>query len=385
MNDTEAASAARGLAFDSGGLRVEWEVLPWAHSVGAALVVGCGSRDDPADREGTAHLAEHLQVLAAPAAGTGGIPLDAVTGIDRTTFRGTGDPDDAGRLVRRLLDIASGHTTHATPDVFEGERHAVLLETRRMDHRPLLRLGPVLAAAAADEPGLDAIGRTTTRSVGRITPADVREVIERGYPGANARLFLAGPPRVTDDVRAAVDRHRPALRPPRDCGGDTTVPHHRVVSGGCPPLHGLDGLAAVTLLRPRGTPSLTLDAFLDRRGPVVGPLADDGLRPLGSTVIEGRTERVDMVVWRGDITVPLERRLAQLVAGGWRVPLAALTSRLHSARSAARHWRLATPIGRVGDAADRYALPGRPCGLPRVALWRITGGAPECLARHPLP
>ncbi|MFG2915838.1 insulinase family protein [Kitasatospora sp. NPDC048298] len=386
MNDTEAVPAARGTVLGSGGLHVEWEALPWAHSVGAALVVGCGSRDDPAGREGTAHLAEHLQVLADPAAGAGGVPLDAVTGVDRTTFRGTGDPDDAGRLVRRLLDIASGRGPRTAPDVFEGERNAVLLETRRMDHRPMLRLGPALAAAAADEPGLDAVGRTTTRSVGRITPADVRGVVERGYPGAGARLFLAGPPGAADGVRAALDRHRPTCAPPRGSGGDTTVPRRPAEPGGHLPLDGLDGLVAVTLLRPRDTPSLTLDALLDPRGPVVGHPAEDGPRPIGRTVVEGRSERVDMVVWRAeDIAVPLERRLAQLVAGDWRAPLAALTGRLRDARASARHWQLATPLGRVGDAADRYALPGRPCGPRRIALWRVTGGTPECLARHPLP
>ncbi|RKT16645.1 insulinase (Peptidase family M16) [Streptomyces sp. 1114.5] len=401
MSGTEAAPAVPGPAsdsvesFDAGGLRVEWEALPWARSIGAALVVGCGSRDDPAGREGTAHLAEHLQVLADPSADgpdgpdgsddLGGIPLDAVTGIDRTTFRGTGDPDDPGRLVRRLLGIASGHRPRTTPDVFEGERNAVLLETRRMDHRPVLRLGPVLAAAAADEPGLDAIGRTTTRSVGRITPTDVHGVVERGYSGANARLFLAGPPDAADGVRAALDRHRPAGGPSRASGGAVAVPDGLREHGDLDGLHGLDGLVAVTLLRPRGTPSLALDALLDGRGPIVGHLAGDGLRPLGRTTVEGRAERVDMVVWRAaDLAAPLERHLAQLLAGDWRTSVAALTSRLRSAREAARQWQLATPLGRVGDAADRCTFPGPPCGGQRIALWRVTDGTPECLARHPL-
>ncbi|MEU7903540.1 hypothetical protein [Actinoplanes sp. NPDC049118] len=361
--------------FESGGLPVELEVLPWACSFGAALAVGCGSRDDSAGREGAAHLAEHLMVLSDPAAGPGGAPLLAVTGIDRTVYRGVGDPDDVGILVRRLLDIAGGRCAPAGPDVFEGERHAVLLETSRMDHQPLLRLGPLLAAAAATEPGLDAIAATTTESVRRVTPADVAELIARGYSGTNARLFLAGPPSVIRDVEAALERP--------DTAG-TTTPHRPVAAPDRFSLPGLGDLVAVTLVRPRNVPSPALDALLGDRGPIVGLGTADGRRPLGRTTIEGRAQRVDVAVWRGD-AAPFERRFAEVVAGDWQALAEASASPPRGGQTVDGQWRRATPIGRVSDAADRCVFfPAEPSELRQLALWRVTDGRPECLARHRL-
>ncbi|GGQ68029.1 insulinase family protein [Couchioplanes azureus] len=366
------------------GLRVDLEVLPWAHSLGATLVVGCGSRDDPPGREGTAHLAEHLQVLADPAGGTGGVPLLAVTDVDRTLFQGVGDPGDAGMLIRRLLDIGEGRCRPAGPDVFEGERHAVLLETRRMDHQPLLRLGPLLAAAAADEAGLDAIGRTTTDSVRRVAAADVAELIARGYSAADARLFLAGPPSVIGDVETVLGRCAPAVPSP-DTARPAAVARRPADDAEPSRLPGLGALVAVTLLRPRNTPSLALDALLDDHGPIAGPVIAQGWRPLGRATVEGRTQRVDIVVWRaGGTPATLDRRLARMAAGDWRAEVVAAANRLRARRAVAREWRLATPLGRTGDAARQVVLPGPGSDVHRLALWTVADGAPQRLAEHAL-
>ncbi|MFD4376626.1 insulinase family protein [Streptomyces sp. NPDC058486] len=346
---------------DIHGLHVELEVLPWAHSFAAALAVGCGSRDDRPGREGTAHQAEHLHVVTRPTAPTGGIPLHAVTDIDRTLFQAEGDPDESGIYVDRLLDIVTGRHTPVTTDVFEGERHAVLLETRRMDHRPMLRLGPLLAAAAADEPGLDAIARTTTDSVRRVTPEHVTALVHQGYHPANSRLFLAGPPSAMPGVEAALARRNIPRPPAEPSPRDDSPPHPHIL------LKGLDDVTAVTLVRPRHTLAPDLASLVVLPRP-----------PLGSTTIEGRAQRVDIAVWRGvDIAAALERRLAHAATA----PRPAPTSQ---DRPAPRHPAHPTPFSLVGAAAAGSAFPAEPNGTRHLALWTVTAGIFTCLARHPL-
>ncbi|MYR00508.1 MULTISPECIES: insulinase family protein [unclassified Streptomyces] len=385
--------------FSVGNLQVDLETLPWAHSYGAALVVGCGSRDDPHGLEGTAHMAEHLNILTGPPACAPGLPVLAVTEIDRTVFRTTGDPDDSAASLQHLTDIAGGRRGNVTPDVFEGERHAVLLETRRMDHQPLLRLGPLIAAAAADEPGLDSIARTTAQSISGITPADVTRLVRHGYPGARSQLFVAGPPSLTGVVEDLLARHeesRAATAQPatasvvtaQPAGSPSFVPGgHQARRAAAPAVRGLSDLVAVTLLRPR-TPSAALGALLDARGPIVGLGlgTGKGLRPLGRTTIAGRTQQVDVVVWRaGDITALLERSLPSVVADWYRLTEEPRARLENAATLAGRRDQAGGPSARVRAAAEQYTFPDRPHGTPRAALWKITEGVPDCLGAYPLP
>ncbi|WP_256642441.1 insulinase family protein [Streptomyces murinus] len=383
--------------FSVGNLQVDLETLPWAHSFGAALVVGCGSRDDPHGLEGTAHMAEHLNILTGQDACAPGLPVLAVTEIDRTVFRTTGDPDDSGVSIQHLTDIAGGRRGNVTPDVFEGERHAVLLETRRMDHQPLLRLGPLIAAAAADEPGLDSIARTTARSISAITPADVTRLVRHSYPGARSQLFVAGPPSLTGVVEDLLARHEESRAATAHLAGFPAATAHppgspSFVPGGhqarratAPAVRGLSDLVAVTLLRPR-TPSTALGALLHARGPIVGLGTGEGLRPLGRTTIAGRTQQVDVVVWRaGDITALLERALPSIVAD-WYLLTEEPRARLENAATlAGRRDQAGGPSARVRAAAEQYTFPDRPQGTPRAALWKITEGVPDCLGAYPLP
>ena len=416
MTPSEAA-AGPVRRFSVGNLQVDLETLPWAHSFGAALVIGCGSRDDPDGLEGTAHMAEHLNILTGPPACAPGLPVLAVTEIDRTVFRATGDPDDSAASIQHLTDIAGGRRGNVTPDVFEGERHAVLLETRRMDHQPLLRLGPLIAAAAADEPGLDSIARTTAQSISNITPADVTRLVRHSYPGARSQLFVAGPPSLTGVVEDLLTRHeeytvataqpaaapvataQPAAAPvataqpagspvatAQPTGSPSFVPGgHQARRATAPAMRGLSDLVAVTLLRPR-TPSTALGALLDARGPIVGLGTGKGLRPLGRTTIAGRTQQVDVVVWRaGDVTALLERSLPSIVADWYRLTEEPRTRLENAATLAGRRDQAGGPSARVRAAAEQYTFPDRPHGTPRAALWKITEGVPDCLGAYPLP
>jgi hypothetical protein len=365
-----------------GGLHAEVEVLPWARSFAAVLVVGCGSRDDPAGQEGVAHLVEHLMVVSDPATATSGVPIFAITEIDRTVYQAVGDPGDVGLLVRRLLDIAAGCHGRYGSDVFEGERHSVIVETRRMDHQPMLRLGPLLAAAAADEPGLDAIGRATAESVSRVTETAVADLAGQGYVPGNARLFVAGPPSVLGDIQVILDRYE---QPPKVGRTDIPIGRHEGGTSEPPRPRGLGDLVAVTLVRPRVERSLAFDALLEPFGPILGFGTATPLRPSGRTCIEGRAQRVDVVVWREiDAVAPLGQRLAQTESDDWQVLVQEPLSRLRVKRAREREWRLATPAGRVGDAAGRFVFDGEPESAKALALWTITDGVAQLLARHPL-
>ncbi|MET9588154.1 insulinase family protein [Streptomyces sp. NPDC006539] len=359
------------------GLRAEVEVLPWAHSFAAVLVVGCGSRDDEPGVEGTAHLAEHLMVLSDPGSGSTGVPIFAVTEIDRTVYRATGDPADASSLIRRLLDIAAGRQGRHVVEVFEGERQAVTIETRRMDHQPMLRLGPMLAAAAASESGLDAIGRTTTTSVGRIAAEDVADVVRRGYTPANSRLFVAGPPEVLPVVAADLDR----CRVDHAVDLPLAAPAHSAPEAA--QLPGLSDLVAVTLLRPRSAAESELDALVDPSGPVLGFQTAASLQPAGRVRIAGRTEQVDIVVWRGtEVAAALEQRLAFLENSDYSELLQEPLRRFRARTAVAREHQLATPAGRADNSASKLVFPGGPPHPQEVALWQIVEGIPERIKRY---
>ncbi|MFI5531151.1 hypothetical protein ACIA8O_21740 [Kitasatospora sp. NPDC051853] len=373
-------TAAQVHHFSTGNLRVRLETLPWAGSFGAALVVGCGSRDDLPGLEGTAHMAEHLNVLGGPAPGPPTLPVLAVTEIDRTVYRTTGDPLDGLAAIRHLVDLTNGHRTRTTPRVFEGERHAVLLETRRMDHRPVQRLGPLIAAAAADEPGLDAIARTTTRSVSRITQADVHALVHGHYPRSPSQLFVAGPPALHAVVEELLASHR-GTAPVAEAH---PVAAPRPVPDDAPVLTGLNDLTAVTLLRPRA-PGTALDALVHPYGPILTPGGAARPRPLGRTTIAGRGRQVDIVLWdtrAEDVTAALERSLPA-VAADWHALTRETVTRLETAAAQAeRRDRAATPAARVRAAADRHTFAHRSATTARLALWRITRGVPHLLAEH---
>ncbi|WP_438306834.1 insulinase family protein (plasmid) [Streptomyces sp. HUAS TT11] len=366
------------------GLRAEVEVLPWARSFAAVLVVGYGSRDDAPGNEGVAHFAEHLMVLSDPGSQDPGVPVFAVTEIDRTVYRAAGDPANPGPVLRRLLDIAEGRQHRYGPEVFEGERRAVTIETRRMDHQPMLRLGPMLAAAAATESGLDAIGRTSTASVARIGAEDVADAVRRGYTPANARLFVAGPPEILSAVAADLDRCRAG----RVTGPSATGPLATGPAGAGPGglrLPELDGLVAVTLRRPRSAAQSELDALLDPGGPVLALGTATALPPVGRVRIAGRAQQVDVVVWRGaEAAATLGRRLAALEHEDRAELLREPLRRLRTRAAVAREQQSVTPAGRADDSAARFVFPGGPSCAEEVSLWQITEGVPDRVGRYAL-
>jgi hypothetical protein len=367
------------------GLEVVVETLAWARSCAASLVVGCGSRDDPPGREGTAHLVEHLRGLPRQTGGAVGVPLLASTEADRTCYDADGDPDALGPLIARLYATVTDPAVPVSPAVFEGERQAVLLETRRMDQRPMLRVGPILAAAAAREPGLDAVARTTVESVCRVTPEDVESLVERAYQPRNARLFVAGPPGILPAVAATLGRDHPTAADPTLGADHPTAASAELAPPPASPLDsvpGLDDLVAVTLVRPATADTPLLDALVSPAGPLLSGPARSMLR--GRTTVLGRSQRVDVTVWQPAAAEALRERLADLAGAAWCTPAALVAQRLATRWTNERGLADATPLRRVRRAARQAALPGPHHPEIRLALWQLSQGVPRCLTTHDL-
>ncbi|MFJ8313972.1 MULTISPECIES: insulinase family protein [unclassified Streptomyces] len=347
-------------------LTVRLTPLPGAHSVGACLTVRCGSRDDAPEPAGTAHLVEHLRVAAGPAAHRAAIPVFAQTDIAATHFQAVSSPEATADLVRRLLSVLDDGNAAPAPGLLEAERQAVLMETRRMDLNPLLRAGPLFASAACGEPGMDAIARTTPDTVAAVTAAHLTTLVGRAYRPANAVLSVAGPPsalaRVADTVntRLAATAAKPAPDPPVSCGPPLRVP-------------GLDGLIALTLVRPRHSEDPDADALPADPGPFVQAGHEAGVPILGRTTLRNAAHLVDVVCWR-----PGERAGALLDAlrAVCAAPRYGLTdSMVEQTRRALRQERAftgATPLGRAFAVAEHG--PAVDAGVPGLGVWQVAEG-----------
>jgi hypothetical protein len=347
-----------------GGLLVRLVELPWARSVGGCLSVGCGSRDDGPAPASTAHLAEHVRVAAGTAAGREAEAVFAQTDIARTQFRATAAPEDAARLTRRLVDILGDASVDE--QALESERAAVELETARMDASPLLRAGGMFAAAAASEPGMDAVARTTRADIHEVTYRHVADLVAWGYRAANSVLALAGPPGALRAVPEAV-----ATR----IGSPPSTAAARPLATR-PPLRlpALDGLLAVTFTRPRSADFPYQRALLSDRGPLVRAAADFGTALLGRTTVDNAHQAVDVLCWRpGADWERLAGRLLAVCHDPGPLVGPELVAQVARAARQQEAFNTFTPMAR----ALRAAVPDAPAGGPgHLAVWHVAHGVP---------
>ncbi|MFF4495885.1 hypothetical protein [Streptomyces sp. NPDC001546] len=349
------------------GLRVRLVPLPWARSLGGCLAVACGSRDDAPGTAGTAHLAEHVRAVAGTGRVRQRVPVFAQTEIARTLFRATAAPRAAADLAERLAGVLGDATVDER--LLESERTAVELETARMDSGPLLRAGGLFAAAACEEPGMDAIARTRREDIPAVTYREVADLVARCYRPSRAVLSVAGPPEALASVAEAVERslHRVAARGP--------APSHRPPTPAPPmSLPALDGLVAVTLTRPRRDEGHRARALLSNLGPVVTAGVRAGVPLIGRTTVENEHLAVDVLCWK---PAPQSR--------------ATLTGHLHTACAAPQLSReliarvtqearqdlaftRSTPMAQALHAT--LSAPAAPAAPPRLAVWHVAAGTP---------
>ncbi|MFD9306924.1 hypothetical protein ACFWCB_30370 [Streptomyces sp. NPDC060048] len=350
------------------GLRLRLVPMPWARSVGGCLAVACGSRDDPPAAASTAHLAEHVRALSGAGHVRRSVPVFAQTDIARTLFRATAAPGAAADLATRLVDVL-GDASVDEPTL-ESERTAVELETARMDSSALLRAGGLFAAAAADEPGMDAIARTRREDVNLVTHRQVAALTAWGYRPDRSVLAVAGPPEALRTVPDAVAEHLARhTRPPAVAGPDTAAaPRLR--------LPALDGLLAVTLTRPRQAADLHALAVLGDQGPLVEAGLRIGVPLLGRTTVENAEQAVDVLCWK-----PADdgTRLTDLLRAACAAQEVSDTVRALAARHARQDHAFTThtPMAQaMRSALDDPRAPRRITGRLRLAVWRVTDGIP---------
>lgn len=189
--------------FPSGMRLVAYED-PAATRVMMAVSYGVGSADEPAGREGLAHLVEHLTYAARPA-GAGSVSLqehllatgawyNGATSADDTSYWFRAPPEDFGTLAELEAWRLREPLANLTEEDFLAARNVVLAELRmRQESGPEgAQLAQLQAALLPGHPYGHPIGGTA-ESLQRLTLADARDFVERHYRPANAVVVVSGP------------------------------------------------------------------------------------------------------------------------------------------------------------------------------------------------
>jgi zinc protease len=188
------------------GMQTVFEVAPDFGVAGVVLAVGAGSADEPADRQGLAHLVEHLVILGRHGGtrfddrlrevGVG--DLNAFTDWDATTFYAFGSPTTVGPVVSLFMDMLDDPLAGVDDATFEHERRIVRDEMRfRTENGTPGQAFGVLAAQVfpAGHPyARPVVG--TEDSIDRLTLADARAFVTKYYRPNLAILTVSSPTRL---------------------------------------------------------------------------------------------------------------------------------------------------------------------------------------------
>lgn len=168
-----------------------------------ALAVGAGAAQDPAGKEGLAHLVEHLVFRARPEgkqtleeilAFSGASHSNAYTTHDVTLFEVVAHRAATPVLAAKVQWILTDALAGLDEATFEAERQVVLSELRRSSHLSGYReLSSVLWAAAFPEGHAYArpIGGTE-QTVSKLTLEDARAFVQAHYRPNSATVAIAG-------------------------------------------------------------------------------------------------------------------------------------------------------------------------------------------------
>jgi len=197
----------------SNGLRILVEEVPQSRSVSVSVWVNAGSRDDPAEFPGLAHLVEHLLFkgtqtrtgleVSQEIDAVGGF-LDAATGKESTFVYADVPADGLSTATELLLDVVL-HPSLAA-DKLELERAVVLEEIRGYDDDPEQRAFDQFVRGVW--PGDHPLSRNvlgTRRAIESVLRSDVAAFHARVYRPANLVIAAAG---AMDVERLFVDVER---------------------------------------------------------------------------------------------------------------------------------------------------------------------------------
>ncbi|MFI9811343.1 M16 family metallopeptidase [Saccharothrix variisporea] len=185
------------------------------------LTVDCGSRDDPEERGGLAHLLEHLLMTTPTVNGTpfldhvehDGGKVTAETGLDRLRFTAQVAAEDTADTVERLVDAVLRPRFDA--DTLRTERAVVVNELAGGDADPVeAAQHAVLDALFPDHPLGRPVGGTPAGITGTDL-ADLRAHHAEVFARRRAALVVVGP----ETPDAPGHGAEPALvRPPTPLG-----------------------------------------------------------------------------------------------------------------------------------------------------------------------
>jgi len=184
------------------GLRIASYEVPGTQRVSMTVSYGVGAADDPAGKEGLAHLVEHLTFRSRNASKPGaheiagrlkamGAEYNAITSKDSTDYFAQVPPSAFTQLAalegERMRDPLAG----ITGEVFKVERDVVLAEMReRSEELPEADQAESLQELAFQ--GHPYGRHATGASVAALTLEDARDFAARHYVAANAIVVVTG-------------------------------------------------------------------------------------------------------------------------------------------------------------------------------------------------
>lgn len=205
-----------------------------------------GSKDEPRERRGTAHMFEHLMFQGTdhvrPQAHNQSIEwlggyVNAATDEDATRFINTLPAEDLDYAIR--LEADRMRNLRFAKPVVDGERQVVQAEIRQQAASPFaMGLARCLAVAYQKHP-YASMSTGVAKELDATTPEDLKKFYDAYYQPNNALLVVVG--KVTaDEVKASVDKwFGPIARaadPPRPAAASSepaqTVKRREVVDAG---------------------------------------------------------------------------------------------------------------------------------------------------------
>lgn len=185
------------------GARIVVEEAPGTGTVAVSMLVGAGSAQDPAGKEGLAHLAEHLSFRSKPAGKItqaqayellGAGSFDGQTLFDDTRFSLAGQARLTPQLVALAAQQLAFPAANIDPRVFEVERGVVLSEYAEHSERPFdfQTLAALQKVLFPEHHPYSRPHGGTQETIAALTLADVQGWTQAHYLPSNTTLVIAG-------------------------------------------------------------------------------------------------------------------------------------------------------------------------------------------------
>lgn len=180
------------------GLEVIAECNPRAYATALGFFVNAGSRDETDEISGVSHFLEHMAFKGTPKRSAAdvnreldemGSHSNARTGEERTVYHATVLPEFQDQVVELLSDIMRPSLRE---DDFETEKQVIIEEIGMYDDQPPFGGYERCMAAHFGKHPLSRSVLGTVKTVGNLTPEQMRAYFEQRYSPSNIALVAAG-------------------------------------------------------------------------------------------------------------------------------------------------------------------------------------------------